>query len=700
MKFNLNLITLALITSAGTTLSDDVQAATGYSLSNAKTETVKFDKWVCKRCKPTVGYQGQIGVGAGYHDSDDLHSSNAFATEDEFVGKLDVNVRYKSETGYQASLKTENLGMENGRLSAEAGKAGQYKLAVNLRQFASYQSQTVQTPYQGVGHDQLNAPIGWQTAGSSSQMPMLEQSLQPFELSLKRRREGIRFDYQAPSSWSGYIGYQHEQKTGIKTASGSFYNQSIMLPEPVDTSTDQLNAGLNLHGQNWFANLSYTGSKFDNDHNQLGYDNLFNPTFGAQTTGYMALDPDNESHQFALQARYMLDNTVFSGRLHYANMTQDQDFVQMGYLYPMPVPSLDGQVDVSGLTLKATTRMSRALQVNVSYDYYSRDDDTQVEAWTQYTVSDANGEIYYNLPYDHDKHLAKISANYRLARGMKLEAGLDYRKDERNYQDRETTDEQTLWAKYSLTNIPMWNFYLKADYGQRDGSKYQASQWTSSQSNDLLRKYHLADRKRSQIEARVSHTPTDALTLDFAARFALDDYNKTQIGLTESEDIGVDFSLSYQVSDDLYWSGFYSNQVIESTQAGSTNFGAPNWSSQVEDQVDVVGVGMDYQNLMDNKLALGIDYSYSNSDSNTQVTQGLTGDYGDYYAKVHNINLYAKYQVDSQMSWRFDYQVENYKDNDAANSIAADDIWNVVSFGSLNHDYTAHLVMISLQYKL
>ncbi|MGS0728442.1 MtrB/PioB family outer membrane beta-barrel protein, partial [Shewanella sp. 0m-11] len=118
------------------------------------------------------------------------------------------------------------------------------------------------------------------------------------------------------------------------------------------------------------------------------------------------------------------------------------------------------------------------------------------------------------------------------------------------------------------------------------------------------------------------------------------------------------------------------------------------------DQFDIIGAGFSYNNLMEQKLRLGVDYTYSDSNSNTQVTQGITGDYGDYYAKVHNVNVYALYKATEKMDLRLDYKMENYKDNDAANDIAVDGIWNVLSFGNNSHDYNAHLIMLSMSYRL
>lgn len=703
MKFKLNLVTLALLANAGvagTLMTSTAVAAEGYGLQNANTSKVKFEKWVCKRCEVETGFTGTVGVGVGYNDSDDIRSANAFAAEDEFAGKVDADLTYAGKGGYRASIEADNLGMENGRLDINAGKTGQYNLNLNYRQIATYKTDSAMTPYQGVGGDDLTLPGNWETAGSSQEMSQLYSSLNPTELSLKRKRAGMGIEYQGEELWSTYVNYQREDKSGLKQTSGSFFNQSMMLAEPVDYTTDTIEAGIKLRGDNWFTAINYNGSIFKNEYSQLGFDNAFNPTFGAATRGYMSLDPDNESHTVSLMGQVTADKTIMSGRVHYGQMTQDQEFVTSGYGYQAPAESLDGRVDMTGVNLKLVSRINRSVRLNASYDYTDRDNKTNVEQWTQISIDEVNGQAAYNTPYDITTQRAKLGVDYRLTRGMKLEAGYDYRTDDRSYQDRETTDEHTLWSKFRLSAFENWDMWIKGSYGERDGSEYQASEWTSSESNDLLRKYNMADRKRTMIEARVTHSPIDALTLDFGTRYAIDDYNDTQIGLTESKDLSYDASVSYLLNDDMTVTAFYNRQNIDSDQAGSSNFAAPNWTGTVEDQVDVIGAGFSYNNLMEKKLRLGVDYTYSDSDSNTQVTQGITGDYGDYYAKAHNINIYGQYQATPKMALRLDYKMEKYEDNDAANEIAPDGIWNVVSFGSNSHDYTAHLIMLSMSYRL
>ncbi|QGS50357.1 MtrB/PioB family decaheme-associated outer membrane protein [Shewanella putrefaciens] len=704
MKFKLNLITLALLANTGFAV-----AADGYGIANANTEKVKLSAWSCKGCIVETGVSGTVGVGVGYNSEDDIRSANAFGTSNEVAGKFDADLAYSGEKGYRANIDAYQLGMDGGRLDINAGKLGQYNVNVNYRQIATYDTNNALTPYSGIGGNNLTLPDNW-IVTVTGQMPLLMGSLHPLKLSLKRERMGLGFAYQGESLWSTNVNYMREEKTGLKTASGSFLDRSMMLAEPVDYTTDTIEAGIKLKGDRWFTALNYNGSTFKNEYNQLSFDSAFNPNYvtAQNNTGTMALDPDNQSHTVSLMGQYNDNTNVISGRFLAGQMSQDQALVTDNYIYAnqLATNAVDAKVDLLGINLKLVSKVTNSLRLSGSYDYHDRDNNTLIEGWTQIRLNKFTGEIepivMYNTPYDNRSQRFKVAADYRITQGMKLDGGYDFKRDERNYQYRETTDENTVWARFRINSFEMWDMWVKGSYGQRDGSQYQASEWISSETNSLLRKYNLADRDRTQVEARITHTPIDSLTIDVGARYALDDYTDTVIGLTESKDTSYDANISYMITTDLLATAFYNYQIIKSDQAqvDIKESSTPNWFSYIEDKVDVVGAGISYNNLLENKLRMGLDYTYSNSDSNTQVRQGITGDYGDYFAKVHNINLYAQYQATEKMAWRLDYKVENYKDNDAANDIAVDGIGNVVGFGSNSHDYTAQMIMLSMSYKL
>ncbi|KFZ38086.1 membrane protein [Shewanella mangrovi] len=691
MKFSLNVITIALLAHAGFAM-----AADGYGLANAKTDGVKFDKWQCKACKVEAGTEGSVSVGVGYlNDGDDIHSANALDTENDIATKVDADVTHIAESGYRLSVEAHDLGMDSGSAVISARKPGKYNFSAGLRQIATYGSDAGRTPFTRDG-EYLSLSDDWINAGNYADLSGVTTHL--VDLSLKRKRYSIGGEYTSDSLFTTYVNFQREDKTGTKATTGVIFNQATMLPQDVDYTTDILEAGVKMSGDHWFTALSYNGSRFSNNNDSLGYDNPFGVTAG-QTSAYLAEDPDNQAHTISLSALYTDAGAIVSGRVLVGRMTQDDELLTAGYSYSLPEESIDAQVDILGVDLKASKRFG-AVRVNASYDYYDRDNKTDVEEWTQISISNVSGQVAYNTPYDSTTQKAKLEADYRITSGVKLSGGYNFKRDERSYQDRESTDENSVWARLAVNSFDHWNMWLKGSYGERDGSNYQASRYTSTESNALLRKYYLADRKRSMVEVRVSHTPIDSLTIDFGGRYAYDDYDNTEIGLTESRDASLDANVNYQATKDLNFNLFYNHQRIKSEQNGSSSFSTTDWYSEIEDTVDVVGFGTYYDNLMSKKLRLGLDYSYADSDSNTVVHQALTGDYGTYYAKQHDLNLYANYQATEKVGVRLDYRMQRYEDNDAANDLDLNSIWNVVSLGNTDHDYTAHLIMLSVNYKL
>ncbi|QSX34884.1 MtrB/PioB family decaheme-associated outer membrane protein [Shewanella avicenniae] len=691
MKFKLNVITIALLANASMAM-----AADGFNLANAKTDSIKFNNWKCSACKVEAGTEGSVTFGIGYaDDGDDLHSANALDTENEIASKVSAEVTHIGESGYRLTVNARDLGMDSGSASISARKPGKYNVTAGLRQIATYGSDAGRTPFERDG-EYLSLASDWINAGNNADLTGV--TTYPVDLSLQRKRYSIGAEYTSDSLFTTYMNYLREDKTGTKKTTGVIFNQATMLPQDVDYTTDILEAGVKLSGDHWFSALSYSGSRFSNNNDSLGYDNPFGVTAG-QTAAYLAEDPDNQAHTVSLSGVYTNAGASVSGRVLVGRMTQDDDLLTTGYSYNLPAESIDAQVDILGADIKAAKHFG-PVKVVASYDYYDRDNKTDVEQWTQISISNVTGQAAYNTPFDSTTQKAKLDADYRIASGIKLNAGYDFEREERSYEDRETTDENTLWARFTLNNFAHWNMWVKGSYGERDGSNYQASRYTSSESNALLRKFYMANRNRSMVEMHISHTPNDKVTIDVGGRYAYDDYDKTDIGLTESRDASFDANVNYQATKDLNFNLFYNHQLIKSELNGSSAMATPDWYSHVEDTFDVVGFGAYYDNLLEKKLRLGVDYTYSDSDSTTQVRQALSGDYGAYYAKQTALDLYANYQATEKVAVRLDYRMQKYEDNDASNDLDINSIWNVVSLGNTDHDYTAHLIMLSVNYKL
>ena len=667
MRFKFNLITLSLLAISGA-ITGSAMAA-DFGVNKANTSTVNQQVFQCKRCPQVAGYTGTIGVNAAYIDSDDIHSGNAFGTDNDGAnGSVDADLHYRNTAGYKAKFQAHQLGLDNGFAHLEAGKSGHYKLVADYQQLTRYQS--------GDARSQLWYKDGVLTPSEHTQIQ---------ELSLQRNKAGLGLSY-GQDFYQAYVRYEHENKTGYQSS-------SIVTPRPVnfglpvDANTDNLTAGLSLSGDSWTTNLNYFVSQYKNDVDALSLPYLYD---------VFAPAPDNQAHQISLSGQYQLNRTVMSGRLASGKMTQDDNLIQMS---GNPLQNWDGEVDTLDGKLSVTSLLSNKLRLGGSVDYSKRDNKGSVWEFAQYEVNGISGAFKQNIPLDTERRGLKLNASYRLSSDYRLQAGYDRKEMERSYGDREQTNDDALWAKLNVRAMDDIKLKFKASLDNRGGSEYQTSELTSSETNPLLRKYYLADRKRTAFEAKFNHTPTSWLSVDMTARYAKDDYNETQLGLTESEDYGYDINLGLQLNAHLSGYAFAGQQWIDAAQAGSQGFSSPDWFADIEDEFINLGAGFNYSGLLEDRLSLGGDYLFANSASNTLVTYDVTTPQGDYTSFNHSLKLHANYALSEEMALKLAYQYERYYDTDYA-QIDVNTVPGLTTLGSLNHNYNAHQVMLSFSYQL
>ncbi|WP_351088317.1 MtrB/PioB family decaheme-associated outer membrane protein [Shewanella sp. S1-49-MNA-CIBAN-0167] len=667
MRFKFNLITLSLLAISGV-ITGSAMAA-DFGVNKANTSTVNQQVFQCKRCPQVAGYSGSIGVNAAYIDSDDIHSGNAFGTDNDGAnGSVDADLNYRNSAGYKAKFQAHQLGLDNGFAHLEAGKSGHYKLVADYQQLTRYQS--------GDARSQLWYQDGVLTPSEHTQIQ---------ELSLQRNKAGLGLSY-GQDFYQAYVRYEHEHKTGYQSS-------SIVTPRPVnfglpvDANTDNLTAGLSLSGDSWTTDLNYFVSQYKNDIDALSLPYLYD---------VFAPAPDNQAHQLSLSGQYQFNRTVMSGRLASGKMTQDDNLIQMS---ANPLQNWDGEVDTLDGKLSVTSLVSHKLRLGGSVDYAKRDNKGSVWEFAQYEVNGITGAFKQNIPLDTERRGLKLNASYRLSSDYRVQAGYDRKEMERSYGDREQTNDDALWAKLNVRAMDDIKLKFKASLDNRGGSEYQTSELTSSETNPLLRKYYLADRKRTAFEAKFNHAPTSWLSVDMTARYAKDDYNETQLGLSGSEDYGYDINLGLQLDAHLSGYAFAGQQWIESNQAGSQRFSSPDWFADIEDEFINLGAGFNYSGLLEDRLSLGGDYLFANSASNTLVTYDVTTPQGDYDSFNHSLKLHANYALSEEMALKLAYQYERYYDTDNA-QIDVNTVPGLTTLGNLNHNYNAHQVMLSFSYQL
>ncbi len=667
MTFKLNIITVSLLAMSGSVV------AANFGVGNANTESVNMDKYQCKLCVSATGYTGSVTLLTGYNSPEDAHAGNALSSDEEgVIAAISGDVRYLNDTGYKASMQAHQLGMDNGFANIKVGKSGLYELELDYQAIKTFEAGDVRS--------QL-----WQNDG------MLTPSVYPnqFDLALQRENSAIGFSF-GEGVYNTFVRFSQEEKTGHQSA--SFVAPSpTNFGLPVDSTTKQLDAGALLAGDNWLTELNYFGSYYSNNIDDLSLPYMSDVYSAA---------PDNQAHQLSLSGQYQLDRTVMSGRLVTGRMIQDDSLIQVS---GNPLQSWDGQIDTFDGRFAVTSMLNNRLRVGASVDHSKRDNKSSSWEFTQYSYNSLSGAFKQNVPQDIERSTYKLNASYRLASGYRIQAGFDRKEIDRSYSEREQTDDNNLWAKLNISALDNVNINVKASHGVRGGSEYEVNELTSSEDNALMRKYYLADRTRNAVELKLNHSPLSWVSIDLTGRYAIDDYDATIIGLTESQDYGYDLNISVQLSKDISAYGFAGQQWIESTQAGSQSFSAPDWQANIQDEFINLGTGISYSGLMEEKLTLGGDYLFSNSISDTYLDGSAVTNsalqYGDYFAYNHSVNMYASYALSPKMALKLSYQYERYYDTDGA-QMGINTVPGLTTLGELNHDYNAHQVMLSFSYLL
>jgi MtrB/PioB family decaheme-associated outer membrane protein len=668
----------------------------------------------------------EIELGIGYVSDDAYRFGryNGLQSEGFFlVG--DIDTENYSEEGNFWVIHGTNLGLESRYFRAEGGKQGKYKVFLEWDELPYYRNNTVQTPFLGVGSDNLTLPPGFDINTN------LDASLNSFELKTKRERITTGVAITPKERWQFDVDYSHETKEGVEATGAAIgagpgggggpgsgtgaigLVTTSLIPEPIDYVTDKVNATLHYAGDDGQADLTYHVSAFDNTYNSLAWQNPFFTT-GLPTAGSMSLAPDNEFHQLSLTGGYTLPyRSRLTGLISLGRMTQNQALqpytINAGLTTtPLPRSSLDGEVELMNAQLKIASRPTTKLRLTGELRYNERDNQTPIASY-DYIVLDsfAKTGTVQNNPYSYKNSRINLDANYRFNAISSLRGGYTYNDMKREAVDieREETEENKLYAKWKVKPHSTVDVELYGEAGKRDGSEYTAQ----GIQNPALRKYYMADRDRTQLGASIDYLVTEALFLSARADYNKDDYTDTTIGLTEATNPVYTLDFSYSPRHNVTTYGYYTHENIESSQAGASvtvaTAPASNWEADFDDVFDTVGLGARITDI--GKWEIGADLVFSQStgkiDMKDLVSPGTENQFPDNETELTSFKLWTNYNYNENLMYRLGYWFEDYSEkNWAYDGLDPYDpavVENALLLGNTPLDYQVHVITVSASYK-
>jgi MtrB/PioB family decaheme-associated outer membrane protein len=494
--------------------------------------------------------------------------------------------------------------------------------------------------------------------------------------------------------------------------------------------------------------------------------------------GQKGLMPDNWFHQVLASGGYnfpyrtrvtlstafgwMLQDDDFLPYTVNPNLTAvDQDGIQIAgtELAALPRTSLDGEIFTTVVDFAISSRPLEKWKFDLGYRFDNRENNTPQDLYV-YIRNDsenqvdleqdpASAEARYNLPYSYTQHRVDFDAGYRLWRRTELSLGYEWKLTDRDYQEVEELTEHTVGLILTSHPYPFLSTRLRYAHAWRDGDDYVGNRpliarhtvdffedqfascdvgvWPASEcpfeNHPLLRKSYLANRERDDLKFSLTLLPLENLNASIHLGYVNEDYDDSELGITNTEHWSPGIDVSYTAFDRLTTYAFYTYEYFKIKQkglawVGFAQGGVPPivqttdpdrlWRNTDEDTTHTVGVGFDLD-ILPRRLGFGADYLYAKSRGETDMRLGpvLTpgSPYADNIAKQHNVSVHADYRFTEHFSMRIGYLFAKLRWSDwAIDDVTATTITpssgygGVIGTGQRSEDYSNNVVSWSLVY--
>jgi len=623
----------------------------------------------------------EFSVGGGYlfNDNSRFGQYNGL-TDRGLYGLLDANIRRRDDaTGTWLLFKGRNLGLDNRELSFEQRRQGDWGYFLEFGQTPRYEPYTAITAVQGIGSSNLVIPTVTSTSGV------------PVDLSTRRDRFGLGFDKRLPGNMDFRVTFRNEEKSGERlfargTTGGAIFGNFEFAPEPIDSTTRQLEAVLSYTTQKLQLSGGYYGTMYDNHHNGL---NFAGGQAGLATFTPIALPPDNMSNQLFLTGGYSFTPTTRGTfKVAYAKATQENLFVTGANipLAPGIGNNLEGRVDTTLIQAGITSRPIPKLSLLANLRYENRDDKTPIRRYNTLAgaTSTFNGD---NEPRSVKTTSGKVEASYALPMAFRVTGGIEYEEKDRTVSPvrivsaRETTDETSYRVELRRSMAETVTGALAYVHSDRRGSDFlQTTVNNGTTGSNLIAPIWLADRDRDKVRLTVNWAPTDPLSFQFLVDLAKDDYdggrNGSGLGAREGKARVYSIDAAYAFSDAMQgtaWISRNETELEQTTCEAASGVGVcpgtladPRWSAALRNVGNAFGLGLNGK--VNERLDLGGEVSFSDITDEykqTAITPGATvAQLPDVDYKQTTFRLYGRYALNKNMGIRLDYIYDRWRTND------------------------------------
>ena len=702
-----------------------------------------------------VDYAGSAEIGVGYITDENFEFGeyNGLSEDEAYIiGNVDWS---GGKDGTLWNFSGNDLGLDT-REGAGRWRNGTWEFYFDYDAQKQVRNNSGRTPFRG--GELLTLPDGWISGVNTSDFAALNDSLRGFDQELERDRYTLGLKANLGDAWSIEGSMFYEEKQGDRDLGAAIFidasaGDAAILPRGVDYENTEFDFSINYASGPLALTGSIFYSDFDNGDDLLQWQNPYS-NFGPNVRypdgfGGMSLEPDNEMLRGRLMGTWIISPTLrvqVDGS--YARTEQDQSY--LGFTVnpninaaPLPRDNLDGQYDTKVFDGRVFWNPLRKLRLEAYYHGEERDYDTPRDGY-QYVLGDAfaipdpSGRLY-NTPYTYSLNTYGIEGSYPLPLRSKLWLTYEYEEAERDNAAVMKAESDRYKLRYRLPIGGGLNMRLEAKYDDRNADRYVWNQSYFARldsdrinatpdgqrylNHPLLSQYHIATREQWEGKLDFDWQIGSDWNLALNMLYRENDYDETELGLTDEELNSISFTASWMASDAVVVTAWASGSEYESQQTGRAFRGGAeknafeifpplpqasdpsrDWSTDVEDETFVVGAGIEWK--ISDTMELSANYSYQDTNSDYDFSNRGAPDLsadglpGDYESTMHHAILEGAWHLRENLSVGINYQYWNYDSDDwAIDGLSPGSIDKVLILGEQPADEDLHYIGTSIVYR-
>jgi MtrB/PioB family decaheme-associated outer membrane protein len=495
-------------------------------------------------------------------------------------------------------------------------------------------------------------------AAQANQVSIYRGLARPFDLTALRNETKGGLAYTAANGVGFDVNVTSAKKSGHQPWGAAFaFNNANELPMPLDNVTNDVTAALEYASQKGMARMAWTGSFFNNDIQQLVWDNPLratdfrstNPAVPYDPSGYsngngaafgrQALFPSNSMNALSASGMYKLPKrTVINTSFAFTSFNQDEELIPwttnsvvQPFIGDLPRATAQAKVHGYNFVVNMASNPNRYVGLSARYRYNERKNLTEHFESEWGTVRfDAVPEFaedigVYEAHYaDISQNMVDLGATFNLVKYTALRVG--YTRDAFERTHRVFTSIADNVYKVSMDTVGNQYFMVRGlyEYTQRRGDAPDLEVLEGSGHQPGTRWYDEADRNRNRATLLFVLTPVAMVDVTFSAAVGNDDYvdSRQEFGLLDNDNNSYNVGFTFMPVDAVtaganfgydQYTGYQVSRTANPDPDPSFDDPLRNWDLTNEETVKNVDVFLNLRALRNVEIRTG--YNFSDSDN-------------------------------------------------------------------------------------